>query len=364
MTRRSMHIIEAVVTGTMLPVLISCGSGSDGTVSNAAGNSGMTTTGGSTSGGAETTGGTSGDSTSSSIAGQSQIGGASAGGAGAGGAVPTGGAGNAGGGSGTSGAIATLAQPCTSPGKLACAGVLQTTALVCGASGIWEINQICANGTVCDARPGATAGTCQTPDTDCVAAGPGVSFCHNYATWICDVAGMAATKTRDCPIGACINGACIEATGCPSLTNLISCTEDCTGLTGNLCVPGNYTEVAADAIPVRIDTTKVTQVVVHLSYAAGGDFTTGIPTCTAFSDRRVYVMATTGLANARAQSSAPWNVVTTKDTNFPCISVAPQQCTTRFGRSAGNIFVYTDEPNSPDANILVEYSDNSVPACP
>jgi len=52
-----------------------------------------------------------------------------------------GGTSTTGGASASSGAVVSLGQPCSGVGKLACAGVLQTTSLVCGASGIWEVNR-------------------------------------------------------------------------------------------------------------------------------------------------------------------------------------------------------------------------------
>ncbi len=142
------------------------------------------------SGGATSTGGTSASVTSSG--GASVVGGASSTG-----------------GSSAVGAVGTLGQPCASPGQLGCAGLNQRLGLVCGASYTWQVNQTCNGDLVCDARPGATAGTCQTPDAGCVNNGAGVSYCVSKALWACDIYGIRATLQTDCSTnGTCVSGAC------------------------------------------------------------------------------------------------------------------------------------------------------------
>ncbi len=201
------------------PTTDTCSSNAVGATSgtNACATGGATATGGTSSlGGSNTgalasSGGTLATGGSSNIGGTNGTGGlpASGGTSSNGGSLATGGMLGTGG-STVVAATGTLGQPCSSPGQLACASINQKLGLVCGASYTWEVNQTCNQALVCDSRPGGTAGTCQTPDADCVTYGAGTSYCIGKQLWACDPWGIKATQKADCSAnGTCTNGACV-----------------------------------------------------------------------------------------------------------------------------------------------------------
>jgi hypothetical protein len=102
--------------------------------------------------------------------------------AGKGGAGGTSGAGGSGGSTGE--AIATLGDPCSKPGELACAGHAQKLMLVCDGSK-WASNGVCSGMQICDTRPGLTAGSCQDPVPLCVGHQPGEGVCDGANRIVC-----------------------------------------------------------------------------------------------------------------------------------------------------------------------------------
>jgi hypothetical protein len=340
----------AVCAGLLI-VGVGCGASSDAGA-NSKGGSGNTAVGGS----ANIAGGAGG--------GQAGGGGLSLGGTGAtvGGSANGGNGSTAGGSTGTGGtsvvaSTGTLGQQCSTPGQLACAGINQKLTLVCGGSNTWQVNQTCSSATqVCDPRPGSTAGTCQEQDPLCATATPGVQFCNAYAEWICDAWAMEATKVQDCPIGACANGNCLAATGCLTEWNFLSCSSDCTSVldTSARCST-NIINVAGDP------TGGLTgSAIVHQSYA--NSIAVGKTGCL---NRKYFYVSGVGYPNGyeRVQVSSPW-LISRSTAQLDCISNYPGTSCEILQPGANDFTIFTDDPAATPANVYMQASASTPPACP
>jgi hypothetical protein len=341
---------------------------------NASGGTGAGTTSGagnSNIGGATATGGTTSVAGATAAGGITSIAGATA----AGGTMSIAGAtavggttaagGNAGnGGTSVAAATGTLGQQCSTPGTLACNGLNQKLTLVCGGSNTWQVNQTCNSATqVCDPRPGSTQGICQEQDALCATAPPGQQICNNSAEWICDAWAMKATKVRNCPYGACSNGKCIEATGCLTEWNFLSCSSDCASvLDPSTRCRSAYVDVSAPP------TDGVSgSAIIYQSYANAPP----VRSNASCSTRHYFTILPMGDPNAywRVQVTSPWLIsLTGTQTNctesYPsasCIVLPPNPFT---GSSTAELSVYTDNANAQPVNVYIEASATEPAACP
>lgn len=81
-------------------------------------------------------------------------------------------------------AIATLNDPCSNPGQLACAGHAQKLQLLCDGTK-WVANGVCDGTKLCDTRPGSFAGSCQEAVAECIGQQPGYAYCDGATLHIC-----------------------------------------------------------------------------------------------------------------------------------------------------------------------------------
>jgi hypothetical protein len=339
---------HAIITGAIgiAALAAACGSNSD-----VGGNGGNAGVGGNATGGESS--GQSGAGTSASNSG------------GAGGVANSDVGGNAGtGGTSVAAATGTLGQPCSSPGQLACAGINQKLGLVCGANNTWQTNQTCNSATqVCDSRPGSTAGTCQEQDPVCATQTPGVQFCNAFAEWTCDAWGMKGTKVRDCPIGACVDGKCVDATGCSTASNFVSCASDCPSMLDA------STRCSGDIVNVSKPPTdgNTGSAIAHQTYAnaIAPDNNTSCP------GRRYFRVAPMGYPDAYlyVRVSSPWKITTTLVLHGCSDVPGGETCVVLDQKYDGptiysGITVYTDDANAPDANVFVQASPVNQYTCP
>ena len=137
--------------------------------------------------------------------------GGSGGSSGAGGSAGKGGSSGAGGSGGSTGeAIATLGDPCSKSGELACAGHAQKLMLLCDGSK-WVSNGVCPLQQICDTRPGLTAGSCQDPVPQCLGHQPGDGVCEGanriVCGRICSRAPRSCARRRSCVSSAAATSA-------------------------------------------------------------------------------------------------------------------------------------------------------------
>ena len=334
------HAIGNLVgCGIVLIGVIGCGASSDGGA-NAKGGSGNSTVGGS----ANIAGGAGG--------GEAGGGGLSLGGSGTavGGSSAVGGTQGAGG-SSVVAATGTLGQPCSTPGALACNGINQKLTLVCGASNTWQTNQTCNNATqVCDPRPGSTAGTCQSPDPECLANSPGVLFCKNGVGYACDAWGMTSVPQDSC--FACLDTGCVAATGCPSGSNVHSCASTCPPFDSTVCASGSATSASLYAA-LTTDAGYVQSAIIHVpGYSALGT--------SCGTNRRFWILdAPLTTVDVRVRVPAGWFVVAMYpgDTivSSICLAAGTAQClVANPAGGASRLVVYTDNPSANETNISVE----------
>jgi hypothetical protein len=178
------------------------------------------------SGGSSASGGSSGEGGDAASSGGTESGGASSGGPSTGGA-----AGNPGGGSGgtSTGEVATLGDPCSTPGALACAGNHQKLTLLCSADETWEANETCDAGQFCDSTPGPNVGSCRDALEGCEA--PEDNFCDGNELWECGPDTVTSELVEEC-IAGCQDGACLPGPGpgdepCPESPALADCSNQC-----------------------------------------------------------------------------------------------------------------------------------------
>jgi hypothetical protein len=142
----------------------------------------------------------------SSNAGQSDDG--SQGGEKHGGGAPAVGA--AGGEPGTS-AIATVFEPCTNEGALACEGNAQKERLGCDGTQ-WLSITSCSGNDNCDTRPGNTAGSCEPIVLGCEDKNPGDLACRDLEVIRCGPDLVTSTEEDACSAETeiCEDGACVR----------------------------------------------------------------------------------------------------------------------------------------------------------
>jgi len=341
------HLLTPLTLGTLSLALASgCGASSDaGQTSTSAG--GSSAGGDNNAGTSATTVAGGGDP--ANVGGNSSL---SVGGASAGGNQGTGG-------TSVPSATGTLGLACSPVGTLACNGINQRLTLVCGASGKWETNQTCNVATqVCDPRPGSTQGTCQEQDPVCATQTPGVQYCEKFAEWACDAWVMKAGKVRDCPIGACFDGKCVEATGCSTAWNFLSCSSDCPSLLDP------STRCGSQGVDVSTPPTDGSSgsAIVHRSYADAVPPTGDVSSC---PTRRFFNINPMGSRNAyvmvRVQS--PWKV-SWDFLLLGCAFDAPGTTCETVNTANDGITIYTDDPTAPAANVYIQASPTDQHECP
>jgi hypothetical protein len=306
---------------------------------------------------------------SSADAGANGVGGSTAG---VGGSSAVGGTAAAGGNAGSGGttvAEGTVGQHCSTPGTQACNGLNQKVTLICDASNTWQVNQTCDGATqVCDPRPGSTQGTCQEQDALCATAPPGQQVCSNYAEWICDAWAMKATKVRDCPIGACFDGTCADASGCLTFDPFLSCTDDCPSIDTaspphDTCLVTN--QLTQDYVPAS---NLPQSVIIHETYANAHELMNGTQSdCPLRKFFFIYPLldyTPRPQVWLRIQVADSWRI-STSGVPTKCSDGAPGSTCLIYQPWYGvSLSIYTDDPNAPPANVYVEASESELPACP
>jgi len=103
--------------------------------------------------------------------------------------------------------VATLGQPCSGPGALACAGENQKLQLLCDGSK-WVQNGTCNGSAVCDTGE-KNRGSCQEPLEGCADKEPGETYCEDKVTRRCGTDRVKSELVEAC--GSYCNE---EGTGC------------------------------------------------------------------------------------------------------------------------------------------------------
>jgi len=245
--------------------------------------------------------------------------------------------------------LVTLGEPCTKAGDKGCAGVGKPSTLICGSSLTWEEGSKCGGTYRCDPRPGPTLGTCQEQSPDCAVAGPLSPTCTFATVYTCRANGMESVKTRVCETGTCEKGKCLEPTGCPgSPWKVISCTGECGTTTDGSC------GTDANNLLSLPDLTTL-DLVLHVGYQNGLDPATMAIACPKTATTRLvkFSIPNTYGARVRTMVAPPWRVK--NGYNATCDYSGAAQCT-----NGNPVWLYTDDPNAPDANVHIERISGNV----
>jgi hypothetical protein len=273
--------------------------------------------------------------------------------------------------------IGPLGQSCSPVGSFACYALNDTRQMVCNAQGIWASYSACGDGTICDARAGATAGTCVAPDDGCKTYGAGMNFCKNDNVWFCDQFGITSVQKETCGFG-CVDAHCVPATGCPPAVPVCENGTECafrvvaqyfcseywwsgTGLVNN--------DVAA--LDINMNGTTFDAKLVHIAYSE----TTSLDSlCPGTSGRHAFNFAIAQIipsgATIKLKVSAPWRMVT-GDAVSPhglsliCSGTPGDTCITLYDYvTPVYAWIYTDDPSAGSTNLLVEKDPSNSASCP
>ena len=142
-------------------------------------------------------------------------------------------------GDGGASATATLGDPCTTPGALACNGKAQKLQLLCDGSK-WVANGTCPGQQVCDPRPGPTQGSCQDPAPGCGDKSPGQAYCDGVVRHMCSDDLLTETSAT------CKSGAYCTAGTADKCALCLDGESTCDGPSLKVCAPDHQSFIAKD----------------------------------------------------------------------------------------------------------------------
>jgi hypothetical protein len=257
-------------------------------------------------------------------------GGAPAGAAGTGGIAPV-------------GHVGTLGAACSPPASLACAGNFQKVALVCSASGAWEVNQTCPGTQVCDTRAGLTAGSCQEQAAECLGHEPGYTACMRSAMRTCNADNTEAEVVLECAF--CRDDVCYH--GCVSADVGVDCTGE--------CAPVDPTSCSTAAARGCVGT--LTMALPEAPSFVMGRAPGSAAECACSSGRAGYAVRLSNPAGAqgiKVTATSPWRIF--MGGWDPCYETSAGSACVVMPVSGGDatFTVYTDESTAPPAVFLAE----------
>lgn len=242
--------------------------------------------------------------------------------------------------------VGTVGEQCSEPGALSCAGTYQRVITICGGDGTWEPLETCPVGQFCDTRPGATIGSCQDPHPDCVDRQPGERFCVAEDVYACGPDAITTHLVDDCP-QFCIDAQCVEAELCPTGTDWVNCSQDCTGVE-YACFPETQGSFEDCPYYPRPETRDWSTIGAIRSPAAADACA-----CTSNSRHFFRILDSSAEDYLKVTVKPPWGIVYPLQVGV-CSDAEVGQCVVAASAAWRDIVVTTTDATAPPTNVTFE----------